>query len=116
MLTSNSRWSEEPKVAAAKTGEFEEMKALQKAFFLDLLLVDPKTMSPEHLALMDKCLKLSQSGNVEVELNWFLLAVKQKYSAAYPEIRRFLGQHGRMKYNRPIYQYHRVSTKMIVGR
>lgn len=93
-------------MAALKTAEYEEMKALQKAFFLDLLLVDTKPMSAEHLALMDKSLKLSQSGNVEVELNWFLLAVKHKYTAAYPEIRRFLGQHGRMKYNRPIYQYH----------
>lgn len=82
------------------------MKSLQKAFFLDLLLIDEQhQLTADNLALMDKTLNLSNSGNVEIELNWFLLAVKHKYRAIFPEIKRFLGQHGRMKYNRPIYQY-----------
>jgi hypothetical protein len=88
------------------------MTSLQKAYFLDLLLVDSDhgsstltKINSDTLSALDSALNLSRSGNVEIELNWFLLVVKHKYEPAYPALKRFLGQHGRMKYNRPLYQY-----------
>lgn len=63
-------------------------------------------MQPVDLKKLDQTLGLSSSRNVEIQLNWFLLSIKHCYTEVYALIERFLGSHGRMKYNRPIYQYY----------
>ena len=49
---------------------------------------------------------MNSEGNVEICLRWFLLALRAGYTASsVPSAAlAFITQHGRMKYNRPIYR------------
>lgn len=90
------------------------MAPLQKAFFLDVLLERKDQLTHNVMSELDTKYDLSNVANVEIALNWFLLCAELGYSDSYPAIKAFLGQHGRMKYNRPIYRYSRFSLKKTI--
>lgn len=104
LTTITTRWLSNPQ-EAAQSKSYSALTPLQKSYFLDLLLAQESRISDKVLSSMERTLGLNGDGNVEIALNWFLLAVKNRYEPAYENVQKFLGMHGRMKYNRPIYQY-----------
>lgn len=62
-------------------------------------------------------LNLHEGYNVEVTSLWFALCLKLKKPDSIKPIREFLGQHGRMKYLKPLYRglikYDRVQGEEI---
>lgn len=99
------RWAEKT-VSGEKLDCFTKMTPLQKVYFLDCAY--SQNLSLAILQEMDSLYGLTSCTNVEIALGWFLLAIKYKHRPAYRQIKQYLGTHGRMKYNRPIYQYARL--------
>lgn len=99
--------------AAAHSHLFSQLNLDQKLVFLDLLSqgllsggnVDPAAV-PLVLELLETDFALKQETNVEICLRWYLLALRTKFtSSSVPDAAlHFITQHGRMKYNRPIYR------------
>jgi len=52
---------------------------------------------------LDSTFHLGQSKNYEVLISWLVVAAHAKYSPAFRDIERVLGEVGRMKYLRPLY-------------
>lgn len=94
--------------AAAHSRQFSQLNLDQKLVFLDLLSQSlPGNADPlSVLELLEKDFALKQETNVEICLRWYLLALRAKFtSSSVPEAALlFITQHGRMKYNRPIYR------------
>ncbi len=55
--------------------------------FLDNL---PQTLPIERLTELDKAFDLSKSRNAEIALSWYLIAIRNDYQPAFPEIERYL--------------------------
>lgn len=89
--------------SANMTAAFTSLNLDQKLVFLDLLAKSP-ALSPLHIRTLEFDFGLSQERNVEICLRWFLLALRAGYTAVVPSALTFITQHGRMKYNRPIYR------------
>ncbi|HEY0667427.1 MAG TPA: leukotriene A4 hydrolase C-terminal domain-containing protein, partial [Sphingobacteriaceae bacterium] len=53
---------------------------------------------------LDKVFKFSSSGNAEIQTAWYTLAIRKKYSPAYPNIEAFLTTVGRRKFLMPLYK------------
>lgn len=53
---------------------------------------------------LDKAFNFTNSGNSEILAAWFIHAVQNKYSAAYPALEKFLVNVGRRKFLTPLYQ------------
>lgn len=65
----------------------------------------PRALSLEDCAWLDNSLGLTERGNYEILVEWLCLAVNSGYEPALPRVRRLLlGEVGRMKYLRPLYQ------------
>lgn len=84
----------------------------QKLVFLDLLAAELQQKGKDiseaqSLALMERIdvqFGLGQERNVELCLKWYMLAVRAGYTMVVPAVLEFICQHGRMKYNRPLYR------------
>lgn len=70
-----------------------------------LELIDRRTagkMTPSALAALDERYALSDTGNVEIAMKWFMLCLHNNYQPAYQKAAAFAARHGRMKYCRPV--------------
>lgn len=90
---------------------FSSLSLDQKLVFLDLLNVqlDSKSCCSQAeimsiVEAVDRDFGLSAEQNVEICLKWFMLTVRVGYTAVVPLVLHFVTQHGRMKYNRPLYR------------
>ena len=64
----------------------------------------PRPLTLEAAAELDMRFRLTQSTNYEVLVAWLSLAASAGYPPATPRIEEVLGQVGRMKYLRPLYE------------
>ena len=64
----------------------------------------PNDISLETMAELDEAFGFTQSGNSEIQFDWYKLAIEQGYEDAYPAIEEFLIRVGRRKFLRPLYQ------------
>ena len=64
----------------------------------------PADTSVERMAALDEAFGFTNSGNSEIQFDWFMLAIKNNYEASYPAIEEFLIRVGRRKFLRPLYQ------------
>ena len=55
------------------------------------------------MSAIDAAFKFSQSGNAEIQTEWYVLAIRNNYKAANPYIEKFLTSVGRRKFLRPLY-------------
>jgi leukotriene-A4 hydrolase len=67
------------------------------------LLRLPRSLPAEKLAELDAAHRLTGTPNPEIAERWYPLAVRSKYAAAQPEIRKYLISIGRRKLIIPIY-------------
>ena len=106
---------------SVKLSRFSSLNLDQKLVFLDLLsqklIPNYKTESSNEIIVGNKNIEmilnhlenefaLKDETNVEICLRWYLLALRTKYTPAWiiKSALNFVLQHGRMKYNRPIYR------------
>ncbi|HEX6252565.1 MAG TPA: M1 family metallopeptidase [Gemmatimonadaceae bacterium] len=71
--------------------------------WLHFLRALPDTIAAGRLAEMDRQFRLSQSGNAEILQTWLVLAIRNRYEAAFPALDRFLTSQGRRKFLTPLY-------------
>ncbi len=64
----------------------------------------PKELSVDECKWLDESFALNQSGNAEILCKWLVLAATAEYAPAYPKMRAFLGEVGRMKFLKPLYK------------
>ncbi len=64
----------------------------------------PKPASPELCKELEQRFHLTASTNYEVLVSWLLLAVRSGHHDVLPRVEQVLGEVGRMKYLRPLYQ------------
>ena len=53
---------------------------------------------------LDAAFKFTDSGNSEIQCEWYQHAIASKYSIAYPALEKFLVGVGRRKFLKPIYK------------
>lgn len=96
------------KTESTQPAAFSQLSLDQKLVFLDLLAVRIKTAEnvPAILHQLEVGFDLNRETNVEICLRWYLLALRAGYTASsvLSSALSFITQHGRMKYNRPIYR------------
>ena len=98
--------------SATHSRHFSQLNLDQKLVFLDLLsqrlLSGGSVVSPPLavLEMLEHDFALNAETNVEICLRWFLLALRAGFTASSVPgaALHFITQHGRMKYNRPIYR------------
>jgi hypothetical protein len=97
--------------SSALSCAFAQFSLDQKLVFLDLLALKlpslSENISQRALNLLEgPTFGLGGERNVEICLRWFLLALRAGYTASQVPSAAllFITQHGRMKYNRPIYR------------
>lgn len=61
------------------------------------------SLSVEKMKNLDDAFHFTQSGNSEIQCDWYLLAIKNKYEIAYPFLEKFLITVGRRKFLKPLY-------------
>ena len=64
----------------------------------------PDRMPPDEMAALDRRWKLTETGNSEIAAQWLLMAVRNRYEAAWGRLERFLAEVGRRKYVKPLYE------------
>ena len=64
----------------------------------------PESISIPQMSALDREFRFTQSGNSEIQAAWYVLAIRKKYKAAYPEIEEFLTEVGRRKFLTPLYK------------
>ena len=69
--------------------------------FLKLL---PEQLSNEQMAELDRTFRLTQSGNSEIEFQWLLMSIKNRYEPANARLEEYLVGIGRRKLIRPLYE------------
>jgi leukotriene A-4 hydrolase/aminopeptidase len=64
----------------------------------------PEDLGSARMAELDRSFRLTQSGNSEIIFQWLLMAVHNRYEAAYPRLEEFLMGIGRRKFIKPLYE------------
>lgn len=64
----------------------------------------PEDVLAPQLAALDKVYGLTNSGNSEIQAQWFMAAIKANYEPAYPALSEFLNRVGRRKFLEPLYK------------
>lgn len=64
----------------------------------------PEELGPERMGQLDRRFQLTRTGNSEIEFQWLMMAISNKYEAAYPRLEDFLTSMGRRKFLRPLYE------------
>ncbi len=64
----------------------------------------PDGVLAPQLAALDKVFSLTDSGNSEIQAQWFMVAIKAGYEPAYPALAKFLNKVGRRKFLEPLYK------------
>jgi len=107
VFTSTRLESLESQAAAWKGGARPDVTAA-KAWTPDdwqiFLQALPKILPEEDCAWLDGEFDLTGQGNSEILCNWLSIAVGSGYEPSYDRVRSFLGDVGRMKYLKPLYQ------------
>lgn len=77
----------------------------------------PRKMSEADCRWLDESFDLTNAGNAEILCNWLLIAAGSGYEPAFPRIRDFLGEVGRMKYLKPLYTalHRNERTRALAG-
>ena len=73
----------------------------KKQFFLKSL---PDTLQTGVMENIDQQFGFTASKNAEIQFAWFMLAIKNNYSKAYPQVSEFLKYVGRRKFVVPLYE------------
>jgi leukotriene A-4 hydrolase/aminopeptidase len=71
--------------------------------WLEFLQVLPSPLSEKRMAQLDRAYRLTRSGNDEILDQWLKLAIQSNYKPAFPRLKQFLMQVGRMKMIKPLY-------------
>lgn len=71
--------------------------------WLEFLQILPSPLSEERMAELDRAFKFTQTTNDEILDQWLKMVVRANYQPAFPRLREFLVQVGRMKMIRPLY-------------
>ncbi|WP_276090170.1 M1 family metallopeptidase [Pedobacter sp. JY14-1] len=80
----------------------EEVKSSnEKRFFISQL---PGTLTSTQMAGLDTVFGFTRSHNTDIQLAWYLLAIRKGYSQADPNIRDYLIGNGRMWHIIPLYK------------
>jgi hypothetical protein len=85
-------------LAELKTGAWSTQEWLH---FLQSL---PENAGAARLRELDKTFHLTSAGNAEVTHQWLLMAIRNRYEAAYPRLETFLTSMGRRKFLKPLYE------------
>jgi leukotriene-A4 hydrolase len=64
----------------------------------------PADLGRERMAELDQAFKLTGTGNSEIIFQWLLMAIQNRYEAAYPRLEEFLTSIGRRKFIKPLYE------------
>ena len=72
--------------------------------WLHFLKYLPKDLSKEKMAELDAAFHLTSSGNSEIADQWLLMAIRNRYEAAYPRLEQYLTTIGRRKLIKPLYE------------
>ncbi|MBV9959113.1 MAG: M1 family metallopeptidase, partial [Acidobacteria bacterium] len=64
----------------------------------------PDELGAARMAELDEAFHLTQSGNSEIAFQWLLMAIRNRYEAAYPRLEDFLTTIGRRKFLKPLYE------------
>ena len=56
------------------------------------------------MAELDRVFHLTRSGNSEIEFQWLLMSIRNRYEPAYPRVEEFLTTIGRRKFIKPLYE------------
>jgi leukotriene A-4 hydrolase/aminopeptidase len=71
--------------------------------WLHFLQALPKDLGAQRMQDLDQRFKLTQSGNIEITLQWLLLAIKNHYTPANDKLEQTLTTVGRRKIVKPLY-------------
>lgn len=63
----------------------------------------PRDIGADKMAEIDSVFDLTNSGNSEIQFDWYQLAILNQYQSAYPLIETFLIEVGRRKFLTPLY-------------
>jgi leukotriene A-4 hydrolase/aminopeptidase len=61
------------------------------------------TLTAEKMKELDDAFHFTQSGNSEIQCDWYLHCISNKYTPAYPYLEKFLMTVGRRKFLKPLY-------------
>jgi leukotriene-A4 hydrolase len=64
----------------------------------------PNDLGRERMAELDRAFQLTRSGNSEIAFQWLLMAIRNRYEAAYPRLEEYLMTIGRRKLIKPLYE------------
>lgn len=91
-----------------KQGEAPQSKARtadwntqQWLHFLRAVGTEPKAAA---MTALDRTFAFSKTGNAEIRFEWLRMALRANYSAAFPQVERFLVEVGRRKFVRPLFE------------
>lgn len=73
----------------------------EKLYFISKL---PENLDPKLMTAIDHEFTFTSSTNAEIQSAWYLLAIKTKYTTAYPSMKEFLVNVGRRKFLMPLYK------------
>lgn len=73
----------------------------EKLYFINKL---PDDLNPELMPSLDTEFNFTNSTNAEIQCAWYVMALKTKYTVAYPAMRNFLINVGRRKFLMPLYK------------
>jgi leukotriene-A4 hydrolase len=71
--------------------------------WLHFLKYLPAELDQQKMTELDKTFNLTRSGNSEIAHQWLLMAVHNRYEAAYPRLEEYLTSIGRRKLIKPLY-------------
>jgi leukotriene A-4 hydrolase/aminopeptidase len=72
--------------------------------WLHFLRYLPATLERARMEELDRAFRLTQSGNAEIAHQWLLMAIGNRYEAAYERLEEYLIAIGRRKLIRPLYE------------
>jgi len=72
--------------------------------WLHFLKYLPTDLSREKMSELDQAFHLTRSGNSEIADQWLLMAIRNRYEAAYPRLEEYLTSIGRRKLIKPLYE------------
>ncbi|MBC7915756.1 MAG: leukotriene A4 hydrolase C-terminal domain-containing protein, partial [Pyrinomonadaceae bacterium] len=89
-----------------KTGTTSSLTKAKRSTNVLIYLIRhlPENISIKQMAEIDREFKFTSSGNAEIQAAWYALAIRQKYTPAYPAIENFLTDVGRRKFLTPLYK------------
>ncbi|HEX8174302.1 MAG TPA: M1 family metallopeptidase [Pyrinomonadaceae bacterium] len=64
----------------------------------------PQDLGAARMAELERAFRLTASGNSEILFQWLLMAIRNRYEAAYPKLEEFLTSIGRRKFIKPLYE------------